>query len=60
MPSDMQVELIMLTPYDRSFLKCDNTGLCSAVITAPDRLGIYKMRIMYRRLGLSVLQVGLP
>ncbi len=57
MPSDMQMELIMLDPYERVFLKCDNTGRCSTEFTAPDQIGVFKMRVMYRRLGLSVLQV---
>ncbi len=60
MPSDMQMELIMLDPYERVFLKCNPKGRCTTVFTAPDVHGIFKMRVMHRRLGLSVLQVGQP
>ncbi len=55
---DMQLEFIMLDPYERNFLKCSNTGRCSTVFTTPDKHGIFKMRVMYRRLGLSTLKVG--
>ncbi len=60
MPNDMQMELIMLDPYERIFLRCSPEGRCSTVFTAPDRHGVFKLRVMYRRLGLSVLQVGPP
>jgi oligosaccharyltransferase complex subunit beta len=55
---DVQMELVMLDPYERVTLECDrSSGQCSTYFTAPDTYGIFKIRVMYRRPGLTVLKV---
>lgn len=53
---DMQMEFVMLDPYVRKTMVADvKTGKFVAAFTAPDDYGVYKFRVLYRRLGLSVL-----
>lgn len=54
----MQLEFIMLDPYERITLS-NNAAAAPGVFTttfmAPDTYGIFKLRVMYRRVGLTVL-----
>ena len=53
---DMQLEFVMLDPYVRSTMQADPaTGRFSATFTAPDSYGVFKFRVLYRRVGYSVL-----
>lgn len=55
-PADLQMEFVMLDVYVRKNMTCDpTTGLCRVQFKAPDVYGIFKFRVMYRRLGYSVL-----
>jgi oligosaccharyltransferase complex subunit beta len=54
--TDMQMEFMMLDPYVRKTMTVDTTsGKHVAQFTAPDSYGIFKFRILYRRVGYSVL-----
>lgn len=54
--NDMQMEFVMLDPYVRKTMTSDpKTGVFTAIFTAPDSYGIFKFRVLYRRLGYSVL-----
>lgn len=54
--NDMQMEFVMLDPYVRKTMVSDpKTGIFTALFTAPDSYGIFKFRVLYRRLGYSVL-----
>ena len=54
--NDMQMEFVMLDPYVRKTMVSDpQTGIFTALFTAPDSYGIFKFRVLYRRLGYSVL-----
>mmetsp|Transcript_32652 Transcript_32652/g.33298 ORF Transcript_32652/g.33298 Transcript_32652/m.33298 type:complete len:462 (-) Transcript_32652:143-1528(-) len=53
---DMQMEFVMLDPYVRKTMTSDpNTGKFVAAFTAPDDYGVFKFRVLYRRVGYSVL-----
>lgn len=53
---DMQLEFVMLDPYVRQTLVAGpGKGDFTAKFTAPDVYGIYKFRVLYRRLGLSTV-----
>lgn len=53
---DMQLEFVMLDPHVRKTMTCDpKTGYFTAIFTAPDNYGIFKFRVLYRRVGYSVL-----
>ena len=60
---DIQMEFVMLEPYvRRNLTRCvhDGEGSCvpgqySVQFTVPDVHGVFKLRMMYRRPGLSVL-----
>jgi oligosaccharyltransferase complex subunit beta len=53
---DMQMEFVMLDPYVRKTLIADaKSGRHSIKFTAPDDYGIFKFRVLYRRVGYSVL-----
>lgn len=54
---DVQLEFIMLDPYVRKTMTHDGKGRFSVTFKVPDVYGIYKFRIMYRRPGLSTLEV---
>jgi len=57
--SDLQVEFVMLDPFERITLSNDpQSGIFSTTFTAPDKYGIFKFRIMYRRVGLTVLLIN--
>eukprot|EP00611_Tribonema_gayanum_P029963 TRINITY_DN818_c0_g2_i1.p1 TRINITY_DN818_c0_g2~~TRINITY_DN818_c0_g2_i1.p1 ORF type:complete len:484 (-),score=177.26 TRINITY_DN818_c0_g2_i1:41-1492(-) len=56
---DVQMEFVMLDAYERITLASDAaTGTFSTTFTAPDTYGIFKFRILYRRVGLTVLLVS--
>jgi oligosaccharyltransferase complex subunit beta len=53
---DMQMEFVMLDAHIRKTMKCDSkNGKFSTTFMAPDRYGVFKFRVLYRRLGYSVL-----
>jgi oligosaccharyltransferase complex subunit beta len=53
---DVQMEFVMLDPYVRKTMTPDPaTGRFSVDFTAPDDYGIFKFRVMYRRMGYSAL-----
>jgi oligosaccharyltransferase complex subunit beta len=52
---DMQMEFVMLDAYVRKIMTADNHGKFSCLFTAPDSYGVFKFRVLYRRLGYSVL-----
>jgi len=53
---DMQMEFVMLDPYIRKTMVVDpRTGKYVANFTAPDDYGVFKFRVLYRRVGYSVL-----
>jgi oligosaccharyltransferase complex subunit beta len=48
----------MLDPYERITLSNDAAaapGVFTTTFMAPDTYGIFKLRVMYRRVGLTVL-----
>jgi len=53
---DVQLEFVMLDPYIRKTLDHDGQGHFSTEITTPDVYGVYKFRVMYRRVGYTTLQ----
>lgn len=54
--NDMQLELVMLDPYVRKNMTSDPiTGKFETIILAPDSYGIFKFRVIYRRIGYSVI-----
>lgn len=54
--TDMQMEFMMLDPYVRKTMVTDPvTGRHVASFIAPDSYGIFKFRVLYRRVGYSVL-----
>ncbi|RYH30062.1 hypothetical protein EON65_06470 [archaeon] len=54
--NDMQLEFVMLDPYVRTTMQADkNTGNFVATFLAPDNYGVFKFRVLYRRVGYSVL-----
>jgi oligosaccharyltransferase complex subunit beta len=55
--SDVQIELIMIDPYIRTFLKHNNKGEYTLDLQVPDVYGVYKYVIDYTRRGWSYLQV---
>lgn len=52
---DMQMEFVMLDAYVRKTLTADEKGKFACIFTAPDSYGVFKFRVLYRRLGYSVL-----
>jgi oligosaccharyltransferase complex subunit beta len=53
---DMQMEFVMLDPYVRKTMTSDKrTGLHRVEFVAPDSYGVFKFRVLYRRVGYSVL-----
>ena len=56
LPTDMQMEFVMLDAYVRTTMVPDaTTGRLTTTFSAPDDYGIYKFRVLYRRPGFSVL-----
>jgi len=56
---DMQLELVMLDPYIRTYLTPDSTtGRFSTQVKIPDAHGVYKFRVMYRRPGYTTLMMN--
>eukprot|EP00941_MAST-03F_sp_MAST-3F-sp1_P003062 g3062.t1 len=53
---DVQLEFVMLDPYVRTTLDHDNNGTFSTTFMTPGEYGVYKFRIMYRRVGYTTLQ----
>ncbi len=53
--NDMQLEFVMLDPYVRKTMSADDAGKFSATFIAPDNYGIFKFRVLYRRVGYSVI-----
>jgi len=51
---DMQMEFVMMDPYVRRTMSCRD-GRFTAAFVAPDSYGVFKFRVLYRRLGYSVL-----
>jgi len=54
---DVQLELVMLDPYIRTGLAHDGRGKFSKTFMVPDVYGVYKFRVMYRRVGYSVIKL---
>lgn len=57
-PNDMQLEFVMMNSYVRKTFSLDrseSSGVLTTTFTAPDDYGVYKFRVLYRRLGYSVL-----
>lgn len=53
---DMQLEFVMLDPHVRTTMVGNrDTGKFISTFTAPDNYGIFKFRMLYRRIGYSVL-----
>jgi oligosaccharyltransferase complex subunit beta len=53
----VQLEFIRLDPYHRVFLKQQgSSSTYKATLTVPDTLGIYKLKIEYRRYGYSKIE----
>ncbi|RHY85174.1 hypothetical protein DYB37_000800 [Aphanomyces astaci] len=52
---DMQLEFVMLDPYVRKTLAHDDRGHFAVTFATPDVYGIFQFRVMYRRVGYSVL-----
>lgn len=52
---DMQLEFVMLDPYIRKTMSCDSSGKFTGAFVAPDSYGIFKFRVLYRRIGYSVI-----
>ncbi|PFH34494.1 dolichyl-diphosphooligosaccharide--protein glycosyltransferase [Besnoitia besnoiti] len=58
--TDVQVEFVMLQPFLRSFLEppaSPQSPTFSHIFQAPDRYGVFKFVLHYRRLGYTVLHV---
>ncbi|KAL4859312.1 Dolichyl-diphosphooligosaccharide--protein glycosyltransferase subunit [Chlorella vulgaris] len=55
--NDVQVELQMLDPYVRSWLRHDGSGRFSALVKVPDAYGVFKWVVDYRRLGYSYIEL---
>lgn len=54
--SDMQMEFVMLDPYVRKTMTCNpSTGRHEADFISPDKYGVFKFRVFYRRPGYSAL-----
>ena len=54
--NDMQMEFVMMDPYVRKTMVADPaTGKFVASFIAPDDYGVFKFRVLYRRVGYSVL-----
>ena len=50
--TDVQLEFIRLDPYHRLYLKQEgSTSTYTGSLVVPDTLGIYKLKITYRRYG---------
>jgi oligosaccharyltransferase complex subunit beta len=54
---DVQLEFIMLDPYVRTTMSHNGDGTFTGQFLAPDAYGVFKFRVMYRRPGMSVLDV---
>ncbi len=52
---DMQMEFVMLDAYVRKTMTPDADGKFACLFTAPDSYGVFKFRVLYRRLGYSIL-----
>ena len=53
---DMQMEFVMLDPHVRKTMTSDpSTGKFVAKFTAPDNYGVFKFRVLYRRVGYSII-----
>ena len=52
---DMQLEFVMLDPYERTTMQAGDDGVFTAVFKVPDVYGIFKFRVVYRRPGLTTL-----
>ncbi|CAM9650987.1 unnamed protein product [Chrysoparadoxa australica] len=57
--SDVQLEFIMLDPFERITLENNpSTGLFHTTFQVPDTYGIFKFRVLYRRVGYTVLDAS--
>jgi len=55
---DVQLEFVMLDPYIRTFLDVPTTGSTfSKVFKTPDRYGIFKFKVFYKRRGYNQVHV---
>jgi oligosaccharyltransferase complex subunit beta len=55
--NDVQVEFVMLNPYERRTLTHDGKGNFSAIIHVPDQYGVFTFRVKYTRPGMSNLLI---
>jgi oligosaccharyltransferase complex subunit beta len=55
---DIQIEFTTLNPYYRLQMKMMNKPTYSVSFKAPDRCGVFKFIIEYRRVGYSYLDVS--
>lgn len=53
--NDVQLELVLLEPQVRVTLNSSTRGTFSGVVKTPTKFGVYKLRVMYRRVGLSTV-----
>jgi oligosaccharyltransferase complex subunit beta len=52
---DIQIELVMLDPYIRTFLKHVKDGKYTVQMRVPDVYGVFKFKVDYRRVGYTSL-----
>ena len=55
---DMQLEFVMLDPYVRKTMSHDGQGHFTVTFQSPDSYGIFKFRVLYRRIGYSVIDLA--
>lgn len=55
---DVQLEFVMLDPYVRVNMESTPTSTFVGHLQAPDSYGIFKFRLLYRRPGLSVIDLS--
>jgi oligosaccharyltransferase complex subunit beta len=58
--NDMQVEFVMLDPYQRITLTSNGKGVMSGRFQIPDQYGVFKFRVKYTRPGLSTIFISIP
>ena len=54
---DVQLEFVMLNPYERRTMKHDGRGNFSTTVMVPDQYGVFTFRVKYTRPGVSNLLV---
>ena len=54
---DVQLEAIMLDAYIRTTLKASADGVYKSTFMLPDVPGIYTLRVLYNRVGYSILDI---